>query len=383
MKKIALSVALSGAMFATLAAEPASVTGTYVEARTAEVFAGACIMNGEVATGGREALLAWKVDKGQVNGVTLDGLAVVAALAGDTNLGIHEVGGESTPARAAIYVDSRANAAQRKALVSMVRSLSGRLIGSVVQETATPIQFADNGKSDHRLDRHREPDGGQTAQPRRELRQQAVVQSADARRPRRDGHDRSERVQRRHPQHEVERSEQALVVLRNVLVLGRLIDAAPNANSRPTLHVALRCCRWYLTQAASLSGVKHSDPIPTEIAAPVAAKVAPGGVRATANGATITFWWVADLPGATLADVPDGTLVGAVKLDADTRDIRGRLMKAGVYTLRYAIQPKTDDHFGVSPFRNFLLLSPAAVDKDPAAPDHQGHDRAVEADPWW
>ena len=125
-----------------------------------------------------------------------------------------------------------------------------------------------------------------------------------------------------------------------------------------------------LTQAADLSGVKHSDPVPTEIAAPVAAKVAPGGVRATANGNTITFWWVADLPGASWADVPDGTLVGAVKLGADTRDIRGRMMKAGVYTLRYAVQPKTDDHFGVSPFRNFLLLSTAAADKDPAARDH-------------
>ena len=145
MKKLALSVALSGVMAATLAATGPSVTGTYVDARTAEVFAGACIMNGEAATGGREALLAWKVDRGQVNGVGLDGLAVVAALAGDTNLGIHEIGGESTPARAAIYVDSRANAAQRKALVTMVKSLSGGLIGSVVQEAAAPIQFADNG----------------------------------------------------------------------------------------------------------------------------------------------------------------------------------------------------------------------------------------------
>jgi hypothetical protein len=125
-----------------------------------------------------------------------------------------------------------------------------------------------------------------------------------------------------------------------------------------------------LTQAAGLSGVKHSDPVPTEIAAPVAAKMAPGGVRATANGTTITFWWVTDLPGASWADVPEGTLAGAVKLDADVPDIRGRVMKAGVYTLRYGIQPKTDDHFGVSPFRNFLLLSPAAVDKDPAGLDH-------------
>ena len=145
MKKIALSVVLSSLAMATLAAKPASVTGTYVEARTAEVFAGACVMNGEAATTGREALLAWKIDRGEVNGVSLDGLAVVAALAADTNLGIHEIGGESTPARAAIYVDSRANAAQRKALVAMVRSLSGDLIGSVVLEAAAPIQFADNG----------------------------------------------------------------------------------------------------------------------------------------------------------------------------------------------------------------------------------------------
>ena len=125
-----------------------------------------------------------------------------------------------------------------------------------------------------------------------------------------------------------------------------------------------------LSQAADLTGVKHSDPVPGEIAASVAAKVAPGGVRATANGTTITFWWVKDLPGATWKDVPEGTLVGAVKLDADVRDIRGHVMKAGVYTLRYGIQPATDDHFGVSPFRDFLLLSPAANDKDPATVSH-------------
>src|SRR5215831_3878813 len=145
MKKLALSFALSSLMLAPLAARPASVTGTYVEARTAEVFAGACVMNGEAATTGREALVAWKVDKGQVNGVTLDGLAVVAALAADANLGIHEIGGEPAIARAVLYVDARATPAQRKALVAMVKSLSGQLIGSVVQETAAPIVFTDSG----------------------------------------------------------------------------------------------------------------------------------------------------------------------------------------------------------------------------------------------
>jgi len=145
MKKIALSFALSSVTLVSLAAKPASVTGTYVEARTAEVFAGACVVNSEGGTTGREAVLAWKVDRGQVNGVTLDGLAVVAALAADANLGIHEIGGEVAVARAAIFVDARANAAQRKALVAMVRSLSGGLIGSVVQESAVPIAFTDSG----------------------------------------------------------------------------------------------------------------------------------------------------------------------------------------------------------------------------------------------
>ena len=146
MKRTALSiVALSCLALAPLAAKPASVTGTYVEARTAEVFAGACVMNGEAATTGREALVAWKVDKVQVHGAAPDGLAVAAALASDTNLGIHEIGGESMPARAALYVDARATPAQRKALVSMVKSLSGNLIGSIVQETAAPISFADSG----------------------------------------------------------------------------------------------------------------------------------------------------------------------------------------------------------------------------------------------
>jgi hypothetical protein len=131
----------------------------------------------------------------------------------------------------------------------------------------------------------------------------------------------------------------------------------------------------FVLQAADLSGVAHSDPVPTELAAPVAAKMAAAGVRATANGATITFWWVKDLPGATLKDVPEGTLIGAVKLSADGRDIRGRPLKAGVYTLRYGIQPVTDDHFGVSPFRNFRLLAPATADTDPAA---RAHDAMVE-----
>ena len=135
-----------------------------------------------------------------------------------------------------------------------------------------------------------------------------------------------------------------------------------------------------LSQApADLTGAKHSDAAPPELAAAVTATLAPGGVRATVGANTLTFWWVKELPvkSATRAwsEVQEGTLAGAVKIEKDFRDIRGRVIKAGTYTLRYGIQPANGDHLGVSPFREFLLLSPAAADTDPRP---RSHDEAVD-----
>ena len=68
---------------------------------------------------------------------------------------------------------------------------------------------------------------------------------------------------------------------------------------------------------------------------------------------------------SSYAIVP-GTLIGAVEvLDAWT-DARGQPIRPGVYTLRYALQPLTKDHHGVSPGRDFLVLVPAARDRSPA-----------------
>src|SRR5579859_2558521 len=75
------------------------VTGAYVEARTAEVFTGGCIMNSEAETMGKQAVLAWRVDRGSFDGIALDGLSVVAALSGDRNLGMTEMGGAKPSVR--------------------------------------------------------------------------------------------------------------------------------------------------------------------------------------------------------------------------------------------------------------------------------------------
>ncbi len=125
------------------AAEPnGSIVGEYVEARTAEVFVGGCQLGNEGEQAGRQAVLAWRVARGTFSGVRLDGLSVVAAVAGDTNLGWYELGGR-TPAvvRAAVMVDERATPAQRLALVALARALSNGLVSDVVEVKAVPIAF--------------------------------------------------------------------------------------------------------------------------------------------------------------------------------------------------------------------------------------------------
>lgn len=146
MTRVAFTLATILAAAPALAADstpPATtVNGTYVEARTAEVFAGGCIMNSEAETMGKQAVLAWRVDRGQVGGVAIDGLSVVAALSGTHNLGMREMGGEApTLVKALLYVDERASSAQRDALVAMATRAIDDLALRVVDVQAVPIAF--------------------------------------------------------------------------------------------------------------------------------------------------------------------------------------------------------------------------------------------------
>ena len=142
--RLALSVAAAIAVSAAgVLADDSRITGEYVEARTAEVFAGGCIMNSEAETMGRQALMAWRITSGSFDGATLDGLTVAAAVAGDRNLGMREMGGEEpTAVKAIITVDPRASARQREALVKLARELSGGLITHVIRVDVAPVRFA-------------------------------------------------------------------------------------------------------------------------------------------------------------------------------------------------------------------------------------------------
>src|SRR5712671_6824568 len=67
-RAIVLLAGLGLASTVSMSAGGTTVSGQYVEARTAEIFTGGCIMGSEAETMGKQAVLAWKVDRGTAPG---------------------------------------------------------------------------------------------------------------------------------------------------------------------------------------------------------------------------------------------------------------------------------------------------------------------------
>lgn len=137
-KSIAISLlALSGLAANSFAAN--SVRGEYIEARTADVFTGACFANSEVGQVGQLAVMGWRISKGSFNGVTLDGLAVVGVLKANATLG--DVHNSAYPVKSALIVDDRANPEQRLALEAFAKRMGGDLLNDVVKVEYAPVKF--------------------------------------------------------------------------------------------------------------------------------------------------------------------------------------------------------------------------------------------------
>ena len=135
----ARSLGLTGAFFLVLAAgaQASSISGDYMEARSADVWTGPCFANGETGLTGEEAILAWRVRQGAWNGVSLDGLSVVGVVKASATLG--DPFGAPYPAKAVLFVDARASGAQQDALAAFAREMGGELFANVVSTEPAPI----------------------------------------------------------------------------------------------------------------------------------------------------------------------------------------------------------------------------------------------------
>ena len=121
--------------------ERARIEGDYMESRNADVFTGPCFANAQVFITGNQAVMAWKVNKGQWNGVDLSGLVVAAAVRGPTTFS------KDVPdqAESVLILDDGANADQRTALVALAKELGGARLSRVVDVKTTKMNlFVEN-----------------------------------------------------------------------------------------------------------------------------------------------------------------------------------------------------------------------------------------------
>ncbi|MBI3934780.1 MAG: hypothetical protein HY316_08805 [Acidobacteria bacterium] len=89
------------------------------------------------------------------------------------------------------------------------------------------------------------------------------------------------------------------------------------------------------------------------------------------DGRTVAELWLrkevplkATAAGAGYGALAEGTLVGVLRFPDGGSDFRGQSIAPGTYTLRYARIPQDGNHLGAAPEPDFLLLCPAAEDRD-------------------
>jgi hypothetical protein len=95
-------------------------------------------------------------------------------------------------------------------------------------------------------------------------------------------------------------------------------------------------------------------------------------LRVAVDGEVVTELWLRrEVPlqeaantelGVSFGRLGSGTLIGVVRLDRPWSDYKNNPVAAGVYTLRYAVEPADGNHMGVSLYRDFLLLIPVSED---------------------
>src|SRR5262245_12910967 len=124
-----------------------SISGDYIETRSADVWTGPCVGNSEVNLAGDQAILAWRVNKGEWKGVQLEGLSVVGVVKANATLG--DEYNSPYPAKAVLIVDQKACPEQQKALVEFAKSMAGELFNNILRVEVAPIKVELTGHDGH------------------------------------------------------------------------------------------------------------------------------------------------------------------------------------------------------------------------------------------
>ena len=140
-RRIVLAIVISA--FVSGMPSAAEIRGNYVEARNAEVYASHCFANSEMGIRGDLAVMAWQVEQGSLDGVSLNGLTVVAVVRAASTLG--DPFSDPYPVKSVLIFDERADHAQRAALATMAKNNARGLLNNVVHTEDLEVHFNFHG----------------------------------------------------------------------------------------------------------------------------------------------------------------------------------------------------------------------------------------------
>lgn len=128
--------------------------------------------------------------------------------------------------------------------------------------------------------------------------------------------------------------------------------------------------------AADDHELESVDKAPEGLSADITKLLDPAGIQITGDDEPLVEMWLLKSltvkpkfkPSFTqMYPFTPGQLIGAIRVaeDVEYTDFRGQDIKAGVYTLRYGLQPMDGNHVGTSDTYDFLLALPAKFDQKP------------------
>ncbi len=138
--RLLFATAFVGVFIASSQAQ-AEISGQYIESRTCQVYTGPCFANAEVGLAGKEAVMAWNIEKGSHNGIDLSGLKVIVAMHTAKTLGFAGIDGADVK-KSVILVDETAKGPRRDALIDFAKTHAGKAGNAVVRIDESPIAMS-------------------------------------------------------------------------------------------------------------------------------------------------------------------------------------------------------------------------------------------------
>ena len=130
---------------------------------------------------------------------------------------------------------------------------------------------------------------------------------------------------------------------------------------------------------------------PSELPAAIAEELSSEGFRIIRpDGQTLARVWLRQaIPARSAPSGPEGAvqfpflvtgeLLGVIRYEDEGHDYRDQAIVPGVYTIRFGLHPVNGDHLGVSPYRDYGLLVPAAAEAWSARSDSPRMDLLLAA----